>query len=32
MRGAGYEQIDSGHLVMIEQPGRLLDMIERHLD
>ena len=30
--GARYEQIDCGHLVTLEQPGALLDLVESHLD
>ncbi|MHA7679745.1 alpha/beta fold hydrolase [Cupriavidus sp. PET2-C1] len=30
--GASYAEIDSGHLVMLEQPERLLALIEQHLD
>lgn len=30
--GARYAEIDSGHLVMLEQPGRLLEMLEMFLD
>lgn len=30
--GARYEEIDCGHLVMLEQPERLLERIERHLE
>ncbi|MDF3835180.1 alpha/beta fold hydrolase [Cupriavidus basilensis] len=29
---ARYAEIDSGHLVMLEQPERLLELISRHLD
>ncbi|ARU04266.1 esterase [Comamonas serinivorans] len=30
--GARFESLDCGHLVMLEQPEALLDLIERHLD
>lgn len=30
--GARYEQLDSGHLVMLEQPEALLGLLEQHLD